>query len=166
MTTALELLTKVKHAWAGIDAPIAEDLKDMEWGWGREAAEAFRGVKPVDVDIDSIGFQAADPLLQLPARAAAAYLGTYLISLLYGLDIQQKVGFPTDISTRVHTLSVLIAPNFWTEIAGPHLSPDCLEVVSEVVGLLISERDVMTLEDADVAQLERLRRSIHRKLEK
>ena len=138
----------------------------MEWGWGRQAAEAFKGVKPVDVDIDSAGFQAATPLLKLPARAAAAYLGTYLISLLDGIDLQEKAGFATDISTRAHTLHVLLAPNFWTEIAGPHLPHDCLEVVHEVADLLISERVAMALTDAEVAQLERLGRSIHRKLER
>ena len=166
MTTALELLKKVKRVWSGIDAPAAEDMKYMEWGWGKEAAEAFIGVKPVDVDIDSPGFQAADPLLELPARAAAAYLGTYLISLLDGLDIQEKVGFPTDIATRAHTLAVLVAPNIWTEIAGPHLPPDCLEVVSEVVDLLVSRRVPLVLTDAEVAKLQRLGRSINRKLEK
>lgn len=136
----------------------------MEWGWGKEAAAAFTGVKPVDVDINSSGFQAAEPLLDLPARAAAAYLGTYLISLLYGLDIQEKVGFPIDISTRAHTITVMTAANFWTEIAGPHLPPDCLQVVREVADLMISNREPLALTDAEVAQLQRLTRSINRTL--
>jgi hypothetical protein len=162
----LELLNKVKRVWSGIDPAAAEDMKYMEWGWGKEAADAFRGVKPVDVDIDSSGFQVATPLLELPAHAAAAYLGTYLISLLDGLDIQEKVGFPTDISTRAHTLAVMTAPNFWTEIAGPNLPPDCLEVVSEVADLLIAKRVSLALTDAEVATLQRLTRSINRKLAK
>lgn len=166
MTTALELSTKVKRAWSGIDAPAAEDMRHMEWGWGKQAAEAFTGVRPIDVDIDSPGFQAATPLLQLPSRAAAAYLGTYLMSLLDGLDIQEKIGFPTDIATRAHTVAVMTAPNFWTDIAGPHLPHDCLKVVSEVADFLISRRVPLALADAEVAKLQRLTRSINRKREK
>jgi hypothetical protein len=164
MTAPRELLDKVKRVWSGIDAPAAEDMKHMEWGWGKAAAEAFTGVKPADVDIRSSGFQAASPLLELPARAAAAYLGTYLISLLYGLDIQEKVGFPTDIATRSHTLAVMTAPNFWPEIAGPHLPPDCLEALREVADLMISERVPLALTNAEVAKLRRLTRSINRAL--
>jgi hypothetical protein len=162
VASALELAAEVKRVWSGISTPAAEDMKSMEWGWGKQAAEAFTGVRPVDVDIDSPGFQAATPLLQLPARAAAAYLGTYLFSLLDGLDIQEKVGFPTDIATRAHTVAVMIAPNFWTDIAGPYLPPDCLEVVSEVADLLISKRVALALTDAEVAKLQRVTRSISR----
>jgi hypothetical protein len=157
-------MKKVKRVWSGIDAPSAEDMKYMEWGWGKQAADAFRGVKPVDVDIDSSGFQAATPLLELPAHAAAAYLGTYLISLLDGLDVQEKAGFPTDISTRAHTLAVMMAPNFYTDIAGPNLPPDCLEAVGEVADLLIAKRVPLALTDEEVAKLQRLTRSIDRKL--
>jgi hypothetical protein len=164
VTAPRELLNKVKSAWSGIDAPAAQDMERMEWGWGKEAAQAFTGIKPVDVNINSAGFQAATPLLKLPARAAAAYLGTYLISLLYGLDIQEKVGFPTDIVTRAHTLTVMTAPNFWTEIAGPHLPPDCLAVVCEVADLMIAKREPLALTDPDVAKLQRLTRSINRTL--
>lgn len=164
MTTPRELLNDVKRVWTVIEAPATEDLRHMEWGWGKLAAEAFAGVKPVDVDIDSSGFQAAKPLLKLPARAAAAYLGTYLISLLDGLDLQDKVGFPTDIATRAHTITVMTAPNFWTEIAGPYLPPVCLKVVGEVVDMMISMRVQLALTDDQVAQLQRVTRSIDRSL--
>lgn len=164
MTTPRELLNDVKRAWSAIEAPATEDMRHMEWGWGKPTVEAFTGVKPVDVDIDSTGFQAAKPLLKLPARAAAAYLGTYLISLLDGLDLQEKVGFPTDIATRAHTITVMTAPNFWAEIAGPHLPPDCLKVVGEVVDLMISMRVQLVLTDDQVAQLQRVKRSINRSL--
>lgn len=166
MKAPRELLEKVKRAWSGIDAPAAEDMQHMEWGWGKQSAEAFRGIKPVDVDINSPGFQAAAPLANLPGRAAAAYLGPYLISLLDGLDIQQKVGFPTDITTRAHTLTVMTAPNFWTEIVRPNLPADCLEVVGEVADLMISERVPLALTDAEVVRLQRLTRSINRELGK
>jgi len=166
VTTPRELSKKVKRVWSEIDAPPAEDMKYMEWGWGKAAAEAFTGVKPVDVDIDSSGFQAASPLLELPGRAAAAYLGPYLISLLDGLDLQEKAGFALDIATRSHTLAALIAPNFWTDIAGPNLPPDCLEVLGEVADLLIANRVPLTLNDDEVARLQRLIRSITRTLGK
>lgn len=166
MTAPLELMKRVKRVWSVIDAPAFEDLKHMEWGWGKQAAEAFRGVKPVDVDIASPGFQAATPLLDLPARAAAAYLGPYLISLLYRLDIQEQVGFPTDIRTRAHTITVMTAPNFWTEIVGPHLPADCLEVLGEVADLMITKRVPLALTEDDVVNLQRLIRSINRKLKK
>jgi hypothetical protein len=166
VNTPLELSTKLKRVWSLIEAPPADDMKYMEWGWGKEAAEAFSGVKPIDVDIDSIGFQAASPLLDLPARAAAAYLGPYIISLLEGLDLQEKAGFPIDIATRSHTLTVMTDPNFWTNIAGPYLPPTCLEVLGEVADLMISQRGQLALTDEDVAKLQRLTRSINRKLRK
>ena len=166
MTAPLKLSVKVKQAWSVMEAPAAGDMQNMEWGSGKEAAEAFTGVKPVDVDIDSIGFQAASPLLDLPARAAAAYLGPFIISLLEGLDLQEKAGFPVDIATRSHTLAVMTDPNFWTDIAGPNLPPACLEVLSEVADLMISQRVQLALDDEDVAKLQRLTRSIKRKLGK
>ena len=58
----------------------------MEWGWGEAAARAFTGVAPVEVDIESEGFSVATPLLDLPPRAGSAYLGTFLLSLLKGLE--------------------------------------------------------------------------------
>ncbi len=164
MLTPAELLTKVKRVWSKIDAAPIEDMRSMSWISGAESAKAFTGVKPIDVDIDSVGFRAATPLLELPARVAAAYLGTYLISLLDGLEIQEKVGFPTDISTRVHTLTVLMAPGFFTDIASPHLPADCLEVVRDVVALLIAQREPLLLTDGEVARYERLIRSLDREL--
>ena len=164
MSNALELLEKVRSAWAAVDAPPPEDMKHLEWIAGRQSAEAFTGIRPTDVDIESSGFQAATPLLELPARAAAAYLGTYLISLLYGLNIQANVGFPTDISTRSHTIATLLASNFWTDIAGPNLPSECLEVLGEVTEFLIANRGPLTLEDDEVARLQRVIRSINRQL--
>jgi hypothetical protein len=164
MTTPAELLEKVRRVWSRIDAPAAHDMRALRWESGDEAAKAFTGVKPVDVDIQSPGFRMATPLLELPARATAAYMGTYMISLLFGLIVQENVGFPTDITTRAHTLSIMMAPNFWTDIAGPHLPPECLDVVGDVAALVISRRDELTLTDKDVARFEKLIRSVRRAL--
>lgn len=164
MMTPAELLKKVRRVWSVIGPAPIEDMRNMRWFSGDQAAKAFMGIKPVDVDIDSPGFQAAEPLLELPGRAAAAYLGTYLISLLDGLDIEEKAGFSTDITTRAHTVTVMMAPNFWPEIAAPYLPPACLGVVGEVAELMISRRELLALTDAEVARLERLVGSVRREL--
>lgn len=164
VATPAELLQKTRSVWSKIDAAPIEDMRNMRWAAGEAAAEAFTGVRPVDVDIDSSGFQSGTPLLELPGRAAAAYLGTYLISLLDGLDLEEKVGFPTDGSTRVHTLTVLTSSRFWSDIAGPYLSPECLGVVGEVADLLVEKREMLALRDNVVARLERLSRAVQRAL--
>lgn len=164
MTNPAEMLKKVQRVWSKIEAPPVDDMRSLRLGSGAAVVKAFTGVRPVDVDIDSPGFQAATPLLDLPGRAAAAYLGPYMISLLDGLDIQEKVGFPTDISTRAHTLSVMMAPHFWTDIAGPNLPPDCLEVVGEVAAMVVSYRDALALSDEHVERFERLVRTVRREL--
>jgi hypothetical protein len=74
MTTIRALSDSVRDAWASIPAPPAEDLKYMAWGWGEDAARELTGVAPMDVDMESKGFYAATPLLDLPPRAAAAHL--------------------------------------------------------------------------------------------
>lgn len=145
--TARTLIDAVRDAWASIPAPPAEDLKFMEWGWGEKAARAFTGVAPVDVDIASPGFHAATPLLDLPPRAAAAYLGTYLLSLLDGLDFQHKVGLFDDVVTRAHTLTALQRPSFWERVIRPHLPATCREVLADVVRYLASERGALALTD-------------------
>jgi hypothetical protein len=40
----------------------------------------------------SAGFLGCTPLLDLPPAAAAAHLGTYLLSLLHGLSLQERAG--------------------------------------------------------------------------
>lgn len=164
MNSSAELLKKTKRVWSKFDAPAPEDMQSLKWDSDEEVVEAFMGVRPVDVDIKSSGFQASTPLMELPSRAAAAYLGTFLISLLAGLELEEKVGFPTDIMTRAHTLSVMTDPDFWPEIAGPYLQPDCLELIGEIAVLLIAKRETFILTDDEVARFERLIRSINREL--
>jgi hypothetical protein len=110
----------------------------MAWGWGEEAWQAFVNVAPMDVDIDSVGFNAADPLLNLPPRAAAAYLGPYLLSLLRGVEGQLAIGLFHDITTRAHTLTCLMLPNFMERFK-PFLPPRCREVIIQVIAFLTSE---------------------------
>jgi hypothetical protein len=145
MTTANELYTAVRDAWAPIPAPPAEDLKYMAWGWGEEAARAFSGIAPVDVDIGSHGFNAATPLLDLPPRAAAAYLGTFVMSLLKGIEFQQATGIFDDVLSRAHTLTALTLPDFWERVIRPWLPPTCHEVLAQVVSFLASEKEFLAL---------------------
>lgn len=150
MTTANELYAAIRGAWASIPAPPAEDLKYMAWGWGEEAAQAFSGIAPVDVDISSHGFHAATPLLDLPPRAAAAYLGTFVMSLLKGIEFQQAVGIFDDVLSRAHTLTVLSLPDFWERVIRPWLPSACHDVLAQVVFFLASEKEFLALSQDQV----------------
>lgn len=122
----------------------------MAWGWGEEAWQAFVNIAPMDVDIDSPGFFVAEPLLKLPHRAAAAYLGTYLLSLLRSLEGQMACGLFYDIFTRAHMIACLTIPHFWKDIR-PFLPPKCREVLVQVVAFLTTEgREVLALAPEDV----------------
>ncbi len=151
MTTESTLYEAVRDAWAAVPAPPVEDLQYMEWGWGEEAARAFTGVAPVDVDIRSAGFYAATPLLDLPPSAAAAYLGTYLMSLLRSLEQQKALGIFFDVVTRAHIITCLELPSFWERAIRPFLPATCREVLVQVVTFLASEKEALALtqEQAD-----------------
>jgi hypothetical protein len=153
MTTIHALQDAVRDAWASVPAPPADDLKYMAWGWGEEAWQAFVNVAPMDVDIDSGGFFVAEPLLNLPHRAAAAYLGTYLLSLLVGLEGQMKCGLFHDIFTRAHTITCLVVSHFADDVR-PFLTPRCREVLVQVIAYLVSEgREALALTQEDVDRM-------------
>jgi hypothetical protein len=116
----------------------------MAWGWGEAAARAFTGVAPMDVDMDSKGFFAATPLFDLPPRAAAAYLGPYLLSVLRDLELQKAIGIFTEVRHRAHTLTCLTTPHFWDDVR-PFLPPRCREVLAQVATFLASEHEALVL---------------------
>ena len=151
MRTAAELVELIRKEWEPIPPPPVEDLEYFAWGWGEKAAAAFTGVAPTAVDRRSDGFQAATPLLDLPPRAAAAYLGTYLMSLLEGIEFQQRTGIFTDVVTRAHTLTALTLPSFWERTIRACLPPRCQEAVTEVVQFLTSPsvKTLLALSDDD-----------------
>lgn len=151
-----EIIEIVRAAWSTVPAPPKNDLNSIEWSSGQDAVLAFTGVAPMDVDIESGGFDAAEPLMDLPPRAAAAYLGTFLLSLLKGLDFQEKVGFSDDAVTRAHTLFVLKDKEFWNDVIRKHLPPQCQEVVEQVAHHLVANRDAFSLEQEQVDALREL----------
>ncbi|WMJ02459.1 hypothetical protein RBU55_13115 [Pseudomonas chlororaphis subsp. aurantiaca] len=159
-----DLKAEVKAAWAELEAPPVQDMAIMNWEYGEDAVHTFVGVRPVDVDINSAGFMAATPLLDLPAHAAAAYLGPYLTSLLEGIQIEEAVGFPIDIKTRTHTIFAMASPSFWTDIASPHLSDTCVSVLGKVAHFIIEHGDVFLFSEEEARGLERLLRSVDRRL--
>lgn len=151
--TASELERRVGAAWTGIAAPPAEDMKHMEWGWGQEAARAFVGVAPLEVDIQSTGFCAATPLFDLPPRAAAAYLGTYLLSLLRSLQSQETTGLFYDIVTRAHIITCMTDSLFWQQVVREQLPPSCQQVVADVARFMVASQEALALESEQVQTL-------------
>ena len=149
MTTTRTLSDAIRDAWASIPAPPAEDLKYMAWGWGEDAAREFTGVAPMDVDMESKGFFAATPLLDLPPRAAAAYLGTYLLALLQSLELQKAIGIFSDVLQRAHILNCLTIPHFWEDVR-PFLPPRCRAVLAQVTTFVASEHEALALTPEDV----------------
>jgi len=130
----------IRDAWASIPAPPVEDLKYMAWGWGEDAAREFTGVAPMDVDMESKGFYAATPLLDLPNRAAAAYLGTYLLSILRTIEDQKAIGIYVDLLQRAHVITCLETPRFWDAVR-PFLPPNCRKVLAHVALFIASEHE-------------------------
>ena len=153
MVTSNDLYELVRHAWSAVATPPIDDLEMMEWKWGKAAARAFTGIAPVDVDTDSPGFHAATPLMDLPPKAAAAYLGTYLLSLLQSLMLQESVGIYDDIVTRPHTLACLTSQAFWNRVIRPHLPAPCLQAATEVARHLATRQDDLALTPAQVLAL-------------
>ncbi len=153
MKAIRDLSDAVLDAWAPIPAPPVEDLKYMAWGWGEAAAREFTGVAPMDVDRRSKGFFAATPLLDLPDRAAAAYLGPFLLAVLRDLDLQKDIGIFSNVTHRAHVLTCLTTPRFWERTVKPFLPPKCREVLAQVTLLFASEHEALALTPEDVATM-------------
>ncbi|WP_406291466.1 hypothetical protein [Embleya sp. NBC_00896] len=129
------------------------DLRLTGWNRTQKEADAFVDVEPMEVDIDSVGFLAATPLLDLPPQAAAAYLGSFLRALMLSLHEQKVVGFFEDPLTRAHIITCLKDRRFWDEVIGPYLSGKRLEVLLEVIDYLVQERKDLALDAEDVRTL-------------
>jgi len=158
---ARELQQKIRVAWADVTAPSGEYVeKALEWSLCDISQDALLGIAPMDVDIHSPGFDAATPLFDLPSTAAAAYLGTFLLSLIDGLEFQEKVGIFDDLLTRAHTLACLTNRRFCDEAIRKSLPKHRQEVVADVVLFLVAKRDDLALSEEDVEVLLELAQSL------
>lgn len=157
--SAEALTAAVRSAWSAVPAPPAEDLKYMAWAYGEDSWRAFVNVDPVDVDIHSSSFLGCTPLLDLPPRAAAAYLGPYLLSLFEGLQFQEKKIVFYDILTRAHVLHVLSEESFWRSVIRAHLPPARLQCVRSCCAFMASESQQLNLSEEQRNQILALART-------
>jgi hypothetical protein len=153
MADAGDPTTTIRLAWSQIAAPPAEDLQYMAWACGEDAWRAFVNKAPVAVDLSTPAFLGCTPLLDMPPRAAAAYLGTYLLSLLEGLKYQEDNGIFYDILTRAHILACLSNPDFWERVIRPHLPGECRTALSELASYLASRRNLLGLSEQQLEQI-------------
>jgi hypothetical protein len=105
------------------------------------------------VDISSPSFLGCTPLLELPPAAAAAYLGTYLMSFLEGLKFQEESVIFYDVMTRAHLLSCLENEHFWRDTIHPHLSAACRRAVAEFCALVFDRRQMVGLSDNEADRI-------------
>jgi hypothetical protein len=154
MNDTLTMISKVREAWSGFPAPPAEDLKAIQWECGEESVGTFAGVAPVNVDIGSVGFLGCEPLLAIPPEAAAAYLGTYMLSLLEGILYEEKVGIFHDLLTRAHLLHCLTRPEFWERVVSI-LPPEARQTMKEFCFYLLLRRDLLGLSEDQVEFIRR-----------
>jgi len=153
MTDAGDLTATIRLAWSQIAAPPAEDLQYMAWACGEDAWRAFVNKAPVAVDLSTPAFLGCTPLLDLPPRAAAAYLGSYMLSLLEGLKYQEDNGIFYDILTRAHILACLRSPEFWERVIRPHLHGELRRALTELVSYLASRRSLVGLTEQQLEQI-------------
>jgi len=100
----------------------------------------------------SVDFEATAPLFELPPRASAAYLGTYLMALLEGLVTQSRVGLFLDVVTRAHTLTMLDQDVYWSDVVEAHLDGAQRETLREVLALLVELSGMLNLDDEQVTR--------------
>ena len=145
MARSGDLAAAIRRAWSPMPPPPAEDLQSVRWACGEEAWRAFAGRAPVAVDLSTPAFLGCTPLFDLPPRAAAAYLGSYLLSLLEGLEFQEENGIFYDALTRAHVLACLSNSDFWEQVIRPHLDPQCRAALADLTSYLASRRDLLGL---------------------
>ena len=140
MTTIQTLSDAIRDAWASVPAPPAEDMKYVAWGWGEAAAREFIGVAPMDVDRDSLGFSIAESLLDLPPRAGAAYLGSFLLSALEVMERHKNGDISWTLTYPGHIVSSFRFSVLWERL-WPFLTPKCREVWVQVALYIASEHE-------------------------
>lgn len=139
------LAAAVREAWSRVPTPPTEDVESLAWTCGEDVVDAFAGVAPVDVDVSSSEFLGCTPLLELPSPTAAAYLGSYMLSLLEGLAFQRSHVVFYDLLTRAHLIHCLGEPSFWQSVIRPNLPRECTEVLQRFCAYLASNSDLLAL---------------------
>ena len=156
--TTHELKRRIRMAWAHMAAPSGRDVERViEWTCTKIGKEALFGIAPMDVDIDSPGFYCAEPLFDLPPSAAAAYLGTFLLSLVDSLEDQKGVDH---FITRPHTLAFLKDRKSWDKVIRKNLPKNCQEVLADVILFFVAKRDELAQTDEGVEILLELAQSL------
>jgi hypothetical protein len=159
MTGTADLMAAIRLAWGPIPAPPAEDLQYMAWACGEDAWRAFVNKAPMAVDLSTPAFLGCTPLLDLPPTAAAAYLGSYLLSLLEGLEYQEDNRIFYDVLTRAHVLACLSNPDFWERVIRPNLHGECRAALTELASYVASRRDLLGLGVQQVEEILSLSKS-------
>ena len=149
MNSSATMAEGVRKAWAEFPPAAAEELTSLAWEFGEESAREFVGVAPIQVNINSAGFLGTTPLLKIPPTAAAAYLGTYMLSLIEGISLQEKIGIFHDLLTRAHLLNCLTQPRFWDRIASI-LPPLARQTLKEFCFYVLSRRQLLALSEDQV----------------
>jgi hypothetical protein len=72
------------------------------------------------------------------------------MSLLKGIEFQQKFDIFDDVLSRAHTLTCLTLPDFWERVIVPYLPPRCREVLAQVVSFLASQKEILGLKQKQV----------------
>jgi len=150
------MISATREAWSAIPAPPRTEVEPIFASWGEETLQTFVGVAPVDVDITSDGFLGCSPLLELRAPAAAAYLGTYILGLLDGINLQERCGLFDDLLTRGHVLGCLLDKTFWRIVIRPHLPVPCLLALVSLSSFLDEKRDLLAWTPEETAELAKL----------
>ena len=147
--------TAIRQAWADVPAPDLTGVPHTDY-WDDATAQVFAGHAPLEVDIASGEFSAAEPLFDLPACAAGAYLAPFLLALLKELRFQLQFGVFTEIITRAHTISALADEQFQADVVRGSLSPGAQTAVAQTAAVMITHSEELAITPDNLARLERL----------
>jgi hypothetical protein len=145
----------IREAWSTVGAPDLSGVPATEF-WDDRTARVFTGRAPLDVDITSGEFSTAEPLLDLPDAAAAAYLAPFLLALLQDLAFQLRFGMFTEIITRAHTISTLADEQFQEHVVRRELSPAAQRAVAQTVAVMLAHAEALAITPANRVGLARL----------
>jgi hypothetical protein len=145
----------IREAWSTVPAPDLAGVPHTDY-WNDTTERVFAGRAPLAVDIASGDFSAAEPLLDLPAAAAGAYLAPFLLALLKELRFQLQFGLFTEIITRAHTISALADEQFQADVVRGALPPAAQNAVARTAAVMIAHAEELAITPDNLARLGRL----------